>query len=106
MFSTFFLLFSVSLSPMSNRATFAYLTRLQREIGFRFLPRDFRTMMKKCLNVYMTSLEAEFVRFKVKLVHLYFQDLLVKLILLVLILQISLLSEVDIFDYRIQKETS
>ena len=63
-------------------------------------------MMKKCLNVYMTSLEAEFVRFKVKLVHLYFQDFLVKLILLVLMLQIGLLSEVDIFDYRIQKETS
>ena len=91
---------------MSNRATFAYLTRLQKEIGFRFLPRDFKKILKKCLNAYMTSLEAEFVRFKVKLVHLYFQDFLVKLILLVLILQISLLSEVDIFDYRIQKETS
>ena len=50
---------------MSNRATFAYLTRLQKEIGFKFLPPDFRTMMRKCLNVYMTSLEAEFVQFKV-----------------------------------------
>ena len=50
---------------MSNRATFAYLTRLQKEIGFRFLPRNFRSVLKKCLNVYMTSLEAEFVQFKV-----------------------------------------
>ena len=68
-FSTFFL-FAVALSPMSNKATFAYLMRLQREIGFRFLPRDFRSVLKKCLNVYMTSLEAEFVRFKVKEIYL------------------------------------
>lgn len=52
---------------MSNRATFAYLTRLQKEIGFRFLPKNFRSVLKKCLNVYMTSLEAEFVRFKVNM---------------------------------------
>ena len=70
MFSTFYkiveLFFSVSLSPMSNKAAYGFLTDLQRELGgVKFLPVNFQAVLKKLLNRFMKDVKVERVKFKV-----------------------------------------
>ena len=75
MFSTFHtivdLLISVSLSPLSNKAAYGFLTELQREIGVKFLPPNFQAVLKKLLNRFMKDVKVERVKFKVNFITLY-----------------------------------
>ena len=57
--------FSVSLSPLSNSSAFAFLVRLQKELGVRFLPVNLKKVLSDCLNRYMKDIDVEAVKFKV-----------------------------------------
>ena len=60
-----YLIFSVSLSPLSNKAAYAFLVGLQKELGVKFLPLNFRSVLSKYLNRYMEDVKVERVKFKV-----------------------------------------
>ena len=67
--SFIYLIFSVSLSPLSNKAAYAFLVGLQKELGVKFLPPNFRSVLSKYLNRYMKEVKVERVKFKVKNVY-------------------------------------
>ena len=50
---------------MSNLAAYEFLTRLQKELGAKFLPLNFKNVLKKKLNRFMKDVEVERVKFMV-----------------------------------------
>ena len=62
---------SVSSSPLSNKSAYEFLTSLQRELGAKFLPLNFKNVLKKCLNRFMKDVEVERVKFMVNFYYFF-----------------------------------